>query len=863
MRIPLDARKLAYFPILRHNHGHTYKLSILEHNAAPTLVIAALERLLRAAQKDVVMQPPLDEFLLSRTHHLTDEFLQGLIVHLQESRQLEPSAAAWNWKQNIRTLLGHFTSDYEGYPQARRAFAQHLSTLYISDGHLERFHVEIATDIITTLESLLPNEVDEVVIKAAFDICLKELVLSHEQEEIPKRIRAIWMNLALEDHSSSFRRVLAVKFFILAFNRFAFRPPQSLKVVEENNDWKQSASAADTAISLYRDIVALAGLSSHEGVIQGPRLQCPEARLVILQWLLRLRAGATHRIFAVDGPLTEVIPLATLADRVQGKKEEPIQESIQVELEREFKPDPIATAWRRMKLWGMHAAGTVRSRTASVASGPSGGQPMSPVEPDSETSANFIGPLSRPKIWGIPDRVRRDLFVRTSIPSPAMTTFQTNQQDGYWLRVSIYVRTLIEILEHDDCWEIVSYVLCHLPLQLANKHFFCGPKTDAPIRRLTIAVCNAIKDNRLYKRLSSIGPMEISQDHVQAILYHTLMVLIAYRNRFRLDANVLDPKARAIVDRIIESFTEGLGASIVTSRLSIEGLTLMVYAMPDELAKFATVIVEGLARVMTNPDMAIHIVEFLLVLGLSQKTYLGAFRPEDYRMVFAVALMYINQHYRSDTPTLQTTNGKTSFSLAQHVLRTAFLTIHTWFMRIKPEERAQYIPFISQKLVMAHKDKQALSPMTIASLDSLARYAYGNVDPKVTPSFMYKSIICPMVPDDWQTLRKPWRERHTLERGNVADIQAWKLGTSIITVSVMKQPKGWVRLTSRRPSCYIDILCHVEGDRSFVTARSDPSIEYRQDVMQQALDVDKASFTLLSRRTLSHLNSNRTSWRTW
>jgi hypothetical protein len=672
--------------------------------------------------------------------------------------------------------------------------------------------------------------VDEVVIKAAFDICLKELVLSHEQETITKRIRTIWMNLALEDHHSSFRRVLAVKFFILGFNRFAFRPPQSLKVVEDHKDWKQSASAANTAIYLYRDIVALAGLSSHEGVIQGPLLHCPEARLVILQWLLRLRAGANHRIFAVDGPLTEVIPLATLADRVQGKKEESIQESIQVELESEFKPDPIATAWHRMRQW---AAGSVRSRTGSAASRPSDGQPMSPVGPDSEMSTKFIGPLPRPKLWSLPDRVRRDLFVRTSIPSPAMTTFQTNRQDGYWLRVSIYVNTLVEILEHDDCWDVISYILCHLPLQLANKHFFCGSKVNATIRRLTIAICNAIKGNRLYKRLSSIGPMDISQDHVQAMLYHTLMVLIAYRNRFRLNADVLDLKARAIIDSIIEAFTQGLGSSIVTSRLCIEGLSLIVYGMPDELAKFATVIVEGLARVMTNPDMAIHIVEFLLVLGLSPKTYLGAFRPEDYRVVFAVALMYIGQHHRSDRPTLQTTNGKTSFSLAQHVLRTAFLVIHTWFMRIKPEERAQYIPFISQRLVKIHEDTQAFSPMTMASLDSLSRYAYGNADPKVTPSFMYKSIICPMVPEDWQNLRKPWRERHALERSNVADIQAWKLGNSIVTVSVMKQPRGWVRLTSRRPSCYIDILCHVEGDQSFVTAR--------QDVMQ-ALEVDKVSF---------------------
>lgn len=762
-------------------------------------------------------------------------------MRLQQARQLEPSGAAWKWQKHVFTLLRHFSTAFEDYPLARRAFVEHLSEFYTKDAHAETFHTDLAGDVFTMLEKILPEETDEVVIKAGFDISLRELVLSYEIDTITKRIRTLWMKLALEDHPSSFRRVLSVKFFILGFNRFAFRPPQSLKIMEGKSDWKQSVSAANTAIYLYRDIVALAGLSrDKEGRVQGPLLQCPEARLVILQWLLRLRAGATHRIFAVDGPLTEVIPIATLANRVEGEKEE----SIQVPLETEFKQDPLVAARRKLRIWRRQSVdkqASNRSRQGSAASGPVT-QVLSPVEAAPEPATPIIGPLLRPTLWKLPDRVRRDLFVGTSIPSPAMITFQTNKQTGYWLRVSIYVDTIADILEHDDCWEIVSYVLCHLPLQLANKHFFCGPKVNPTIRRLTNVICRAIKDNRLYKNVSSTGPMNVGQDEVQAMLYHTLTVLIAYRNRFRLKPNVLDTNARQTIDNIIESFSQGLRSSLVASRLCIEGLSQVVYAMPDEMAKFATVIVEGLARVMTNPDMAIHILEFLLVLGFSRKTYLGAFRTTDYQMVFAVALMYIEQHYRTDRPTLQTTDGKVSFSLAQHVLRLAFLVIHTWFMRIKPEERAQHIPFITGKLVASHKNKEVLSPMTISSLDSLTRYAYGNVDPKVTPSFMYKSIICPDVPDDWQSLRKPWRERHAYEMNNVADIQAFKLGVSIITVSIMKEPKGWIRMTSRRPSCHIDLVCHVEKDRSSLY-RSEPLLVEKQDASstQQEWDLDQVS----------------------
>jgi hypothetical protein len=318
-----------------------------------------------------------------------------------------------------------------------------------------------------------------------------------------------------------------------------------------------------------------------------------------------------------------------------------------------------------------------------------------------------------------------------------------------------------------------------------------------------------------------------------------LMVLIAYRNRFTLDESHPDLIAKQIVDDVIESFIQGLGSSIVTSKLSLEGLSLIVYAMPGSLAKFTASIVKELDRIVTKPEMATYILEFLLVLGYQNKAWISTFRPEDYRTVFGVALMYIEQHYHSDEPTLRTEDGKTSFSLAQHVFYIAFSIIHTWFLRIKVEERIQFIPFISERLLAANKGNDEIKPMTIVSLDFLARYTYGNVDPKFTSSFLYKSVTCPNIPDSWQSLRKPWRERHKYEMENVADIQAWKLGTSIITVSVMKQPQGWVRLTARRPSCHIDIICHLEGDRSSSSTQSVPSVRYDRHTAQQSMDVDK------------------------
>lgn len=210
-------------------------------------------------------------------------------------------------------------------------------------------------------------------------------------------------------------------------------------------------------------------------------------------------------------------------------------------------------------------------------------------------------------------------------------------------------------------------------------------------------------------------------------------------------------------------------------------------------------------------------------------------------MVFGVALSYIEQHYHADHPSIQVKNGKKSYSLAQHMLRIAYFILHTWFMRTRTEDRPSYIPFIATRLLAANKDKERLDSTTIVCLDSIARYAYGNADLKVTPSFMYKSVICPKIPDSWRSLRQSWPKKVEVEMENVEDIQAWKVGTSIVTVSVLKEPRGWIRITSRRLSCYVEMLGRVEGTHvSLVNLSGQRPVEDKHS--QQTLDIDEVCF---------------------
>lgn len=629
--------------------------------------------------------------------------------------------------------------------------------------------------------------------------------------------------------------VLAVIFLIKAFNKLSFRSPQSLKVLLTDASRRQSASAAGMAISLFRNIVQLigtdrrdpAGVDANGRPAPAERLQCPKARLVILQWLLRLRADRDHRVYAVGEIEAEVLPLARLVYRAQRPKAADGQN----QSERTGRDLPSALAERRRNRAETRGASDMRARTLErdrereTASRDHTREPRSrgaEVLSASASRSRSRPPASpgvtrslvqRPQemIWYLPDPLAVELERHAMRPSPAMTTFTSTrgEEGSFWLHVDYYVETLITLLEYEGDWEIISYILCHLPLQLSNKHFFCGPKTKIQIRKLVLVICNAINDDKLHSNLDSSLPYDLKAVDVQALLYHTLTVLISYHKIFDPDAGGYDQAYLPVKSNIVEVIFRGLARDGVTNKPCLEALSLAVYELPDQVAKFTAPIVEKLSRIMSNPNMAVHILELLMIIGYTPKLYSGSFREEEYKRVFGVALLYIEHHYRPDAKTLRTSDGRDSFALAQHVLNTAFFVIYIWFMAIKLEDRARYVPFITNKLISANSRNEQLEPTTEICFDWLARYAYSNADPKSASSFLYRSIVAPSA--GAFNVNKSWDEQHENEMLNVSAIKAWKLGNSIVTISTMKHPPGWVRIVSRRPSGLTELICRLEN----------------------------------------------------
>ena len=671
------------------------------------------------------------------------------------------------------------------------------------------------------------------------------------------------------------RAVFAAMFIIKAFNKLSFRSPQSLTILLSDAGRRQSACAARMAIALFRNIVQLVGIDtdakgkksssasikSESGL--GEHLQCPKARLVILQWLLRLRADRDHRLYAVGEIESEVLPLAKMVSRAEQLK--PTNPAPQ-----DDRPDrdlPSGLAQRRRNRAETKGAADIRMhRNLERKEGVSREHTREPrgrgfEEPFSASASRsrsrppaspqtpYIVPRPQEMLWSLPEKLAIELEKHATRPSPAMATYTSirGEEGRFWLHVDYYVETLANLLEHERDWEIVSYILCHLPLQLANKHFFCGPKSAIQIRKLVLIVCNAINEDKLSSGMDTLQPPELLQVDIQALLYHTLMVLISYHRLFDPSVGEYDQNAKSIKLSIVEVIVGGLARDEVTSRPCLEALSLAVYELTDQVAKFTDRIIEKLSRIMSNPHMAVHILELLIIIGYTPKLYSGSFREEDYQRVFAVAILYIEHHYRPDAKTLRTNEGRDSYALAQHVLNTAFFVIYVWFLAIKLEDRARYVSFIVKRLVTANDKREGFEPTTEVCFDWLARYAYSNADPKAAPSFLYQSIVAPG--SGSFSVKRSWEEQHQIELDNTTGIKAWKLGNSIVTISTMKKPPGWVRIVSRRPSGVTEMICRLEnwphvspGDFAPdlvsmpVTMLADRPVNYEVD---ESLDVDE------------------------
>ncbi|KAJ7237482.1 hypothetical protein B0H12DRAFT_1190636 [Mycena haematopus] len=540
----------------------------------------------------------------------------------------------------------------------------------------------------------------------------------------------------------------AVSALILVFSQLAFTP----HALEPSN--------LEMAIHVFRLLLQLLEESKSAKI-----------RLTILQFMMRLRSDRDHRLYFVQAEYDThglVAMLGSLIHRVA----QPLADSRQPSQHEpvEFAPDLRARArlpherdGRRYRGRGGVTGGSSASRSRSRLDGAQPPTPTSKV---------------REPLWSIPESLPFTV-VDVDTPSEGLALFDpVDPQNNAVLPISLYLDAIQGILEKEQNWEVLSYVLCHLPTQLANKHMFCGAKSRTACSKLLSTLCTGIINGDLGSHVERWPPGLKARD-AHGLAYHTLSVLVGYQRCFDMKQQHL----------LVEVFQNGLDGQPATIKCCLHALSLAAFEITPSVTKCLSRILQKLSQIMSNPDMAVHILGLLSIIGSLRPLYAN-FTEADFKMVFGVALQYLQHHnMNSDEPT-------ESWALSEHVRILSYYIVYVWFLAIKLPDRRKHVPYITRQLLLANEGKKELDGPTAVCFDWLERYTFASADPRPAISSFADIVTNPPGPN-------AVAEEAIVEK-------TWALGDSFVTLRTLKR-LGWFEVLSRRPSGYTKLLCRLEN----------------------------------------------------
>lgn len=574
---------------------------------------------------------------------------------------------------------------------------------------------------------------------------------------------------------------------------------------------QSTAASSHKAILVFRDLLALFA-SGHEGAPDGPS-EIPavslRVRLLILQWLVRLRADASHRINWIAD--VDITGTAKILGRVTDNGSDagaPL--STQASEDGHGEARGRTSREPSTSIRGNDAAATTRSRSASRLRRQLK-EDRSPTRTNSLRRGSNATSTASPILWTVPEKIPFDFGLATAATgSKALSSFDhkrmrnwTEEEDPgtgamkiveadetlppeEWmivLPISEYLRAIVYVLSADQEWELVSYILCHLPEQLSNKHFACGPRCAQQIHVLRRFLCESLRAGDRGERIfPTTLPSGIKRAEIHAVAYQCLTALIAYRSLFTKQQQ----------DDIVTTLLHGLGNPRDTAKPCIHALTIASFELRPSMTKLLAETVRHLQKIISSATLGVHILEFIAGVGQEPALYAN-FTDVDFQTVFGIALKYIQAHNERLADKPDDVDEGIEYAFSQYVLLLAYYNIAIWYLALRLADRPKVVPFLTRRLIQANEGKPEVDEATEVALDMIARYAFSNADPRPRASKFDELITAPQT--SATALPPP---------------KTWVVGNGTVTIRKVRAP-AWVEVTVRRPSGMVRMMWELQN----------------------------------------------------
>lgn len=309
---------------------------------------------------------------------------------------------------------------------------------------------------------------------------------------------------------------------------------------------------------------------------------------------------------------------------------------------------------------------------------------------------------------------------------------------------SLWIEAAISLFQNCTDWEVLSYLLVHIGPQLCNHTLWknCIPQ----IRLLRSVLCDQVRNGTMPEppAYSSLKKADVA-----VCYFHILTMLVSYHHHFE----------KSEQDDMVKTFYLGIGSWDRTSKWCIHALTVCCHEIPDSTTKHLQNVVQKMSQIITQPNIAIHILEFLTHLVRLPNLYVN-FRDDEFKMVFGVCFRYLqyvrDQQEKAASPAPARLSGaglrhsgpsrdlrdskmvdqhvgkpssKPVDDLPQYVHALAYHVISFWFMAIKLEDREKFVPWIIKKLVHIDRfGRETLEEQALITIDMLHSRAYTDRD---------------------------------------------------------------------------------------------------------------------------------------
>lgn len=411
-------------------------------------------------------------------------------------------------------------------------------------------------------------------------------------------------------------------------------------------------------------------------------------------------------------------------------------------------------------------------------------------------------------------------------PNNLLKIFPASDPSICSIDLSLWLDLVLNILEVGCEWEIYSYILVHLPSQLANVSLFVH--SISQLDKLHDLVVYQLQRSKFFEPPASTG---LKKGDVAFCLYHTLTALVAYSGWFR---------PQKMVDTV-HTFLIGISMWDRTAKCCIHALALCCHELPRAVDKCLSLILTKMSQIISQSYLAMDILEFLARLARLPLAF-QSIGEEPLRTIFGICINHL-RHSRekrqaaTDTANARSSNRLSNFSsgmistsatsqataskteLPEYVYALAYHVITHWFLAISIEDRSKHVGWIAKNLVWKDKSgKEIVEEQSQVTLDMMHRTAYLDLGETIKTSAFSAS------------------EENTIKK-------MWLVGMSIITMEtdttngltrvIKRQASGTTCATYQQHTAPLPAH-HVEVHNQNSTRTTDPPIDvYPQHVFLQ------------------------------